>query len=133
MVVAVGTTGMGVDVGAAAVGAVVCPAEVGAVVAVAATLLVGLPRAMAVCVLARMLPIALLGSGVGKGMLLLVVGVAIGAFEADFWQADNEVTRITTVKRVIHKRFFIRRFSFLSKLHVKKSHNGYLAITRFFT
>ena len=124
MVVAVGTTGIGVEVGAAAVGAVVFPAVVGAVVAVAATLLVGamlvgLPRAMAVCVLARMLPIALLGSGVGKGMLLLVVGVAIGAFEADFWQADIEVTRITTIKKVIHKRFFIRRFSFLSKLHVK--------------
>jgi len=54
-------------------------------------------------------------------MLLLIVGVATGEFEADFEQADTEVTRITTIKKVTHKRFFIRLISFLTrKLHVKK-------------
>jgi len=79
--------------------------EVGAVVAPLA--LVGLARAWAVCVPARIELIALLGRGVGKGRLPFAVGVTMGAFEADFSQADTEEANIM-INKIIQNRFFIR-------------------------
>jgi len=121
------TLGVGVAVATVtlAAGVAVALLTVAVGVAVAAVTPVGLDKASAVCVPARIELKGLVGRGVAKARVLITVGVEIGETEADFSQADtSKVSMMPTVK-IVQKCFFIRLSSFsYSRMYLKKTQSG---------